>query len=276
MPDQENHAIRGDGELVNPRSAIVPIAKRVAPGRLAIIGTGFYVTRYGLFATAAHVLDCSIDSQGNFSTPTYVIHTVDDKTVHMRQIKQISRQEGSDVAIGHAQNFSDKFPTNPLLNLRARITTVIPRPGAPLVTYAYPENEILDFTSPSNTPKIVSDYFDGVLISVRSQFDNPLLPQIHMETSLEIRSGASGGPVFYDGKVVGINCRGWDFQGSEFEGDNLSYVLPFSEALSIEIPLIELAKESWEYRQIPVDKTGIRLSIQDLCSYGHIERVDNG
>src|SRR6266567_4241003 len=33
----------------------------------------------------------------------------------------------------------------PLMNLRAELSTELPMPGAPLVTYAYPENAILDF-----------------------------------------------------------------------------------------------------------------------------------
>jgi hypothetical protein len=274
MADVETpRAVRGDGADIDPRSGVIPIAKELCPGRLAIIGTGFYLTRYGLFGTAAHVLECLLDSNGEYTVPAYVIHSADEDTVHLRRILQITRQEQSDIAVGHAQNFSDRFPDDPLLNLRPRLMPITPPEGARLITYAYPENETLDFTAADATPIVESDYYEGVLLAVRSATENPLLPQVHFETSIEIRSGASGGPVFYEGNIVGVNCRGWDFRGSEFEGDELSSVIPISEALTLDVPVMELGERSWEYQQIPPARLGHPLTIAELGSFGHIEIV---
>ena len=44
------------GQDVHPGSGAIPILKDIEPGRLKIVGTGFFITRYGLFATARHVL----------------------------------------------------------------------------------------------------------------------------------------------------------------------------------------------------------------------------
>lgn len=270
---ESRRAVRGDGKDIDPRSGVVPIAKELSPGRLAIVGTGFYLTRYGLFGTAAHVLECLLDSNGEYRVPAYVIHNADENTVHLRRILQITKQERSDIAIGHAQNFSDRFPDDPLLNLRPHLMPITPPKGARLITYAYPENKILDFTAPDATPIVASDFYEGSLLAVRSATENPLLPQAHFETSIEIRSGASGGPVFYDGKIVGVNCRGWDFRGSEFEGDELSSVIPISEAFTLDVPIMELGERSWEYQQIPLDRLGQPLSIAELGTFGHIEVI---
>ena len=150
----------------------------------------------------------------------------------------------------------------------------LPGTGAQLITYAYPENEILDFATTDAAPTITSDYYEGELLCVCGPDENPLLPQRHVQTTIEIRSGASGGPVFHNGKIVGVNCRGWDFRGSEFEGDNLSSVIPITEFFKMEVPIIELGEASWEYQQIPAHRIGLPLTIAELGAYGHIEIVE--
>jgi len=42
-------------------------------------------------------------------------------------------------------------------------------------------------------------------------YEIPSIKFPHYETTIKIKSGASGGPVFHNGKVIGVNCRGWDF-----------------------------------------------------------------
>ncbi len=51
----KSRAFDGGGKNIDPGAAVIPIMKELERGRLAIIGTGFYISRYGLFLTAAHV-----------------------------------------------------------------------------------------------------------------------------------------------------------------------------------------------------------------------------
>ena len=151
----------GDGRPINPGVGVIPIMKEVARGKLEIIGTGFYVTRYGLFLTTRHVLEDLVDWKTQVVGVGYVCHLPDDHTVHLRRILRVSLLQPADLAIGQADNFLGKYPDNPLMNLRATLTTEIPAVGERLITYAYPENEVLDFTRKDHTPVIAADYFEG-------------------------------------------------------------------------------------------------------------------
>ena len=156
------------------------------------------------------------------------------------------------------------------MNLRATLTTEIPTVGEKLITYAYPENEILDFTRKDHTPVIAANYFEGNFLRYVADSENPFLPYPHFETSIEVRSGASGGPVFDSrGHVVGVNCRGWDFRGGEHEGDNLSSIVPIREVLQLELDLLQLPPVSWEHTQVPENRRGQLLTVKELAGYGH-------
>ena len=74
------------------------------------------------------------------------------------------------------------------------------------------------------------------------------------------KSGASGGPVFNQGRVVAINCRAWDFLD---EGDNLSYLTPIGYLLEMEIDLFMLPADSWEAKQSP-DGHNQPITVRDL------------
>ncbi|MGI8733911.1 MAG: S1 family peptidase [Pyrinomonadaceae bacterium] len=201
--------------------------KEIVRGKLKIIGTGFYVTRYGMFLTAKHVLDELIDNEGALPPVGLVLHMAGEDRVLLRGIFSIARHTEFDVGLGQADNFHDSHPNDPLMNLRGTLSTSVPPVGRPLVTYAYPENEVLDFISSEGNHAIRGDYYEGKFLEYVTTSDNPSIPYPHYSTSIEIRGGASGGLVFdYTGKIVGVNCRGWDFRGAEFEGSNLSSILP--------------------------------------------------
>ena len=88
--------------------------------------------------------------------------------------------------------------------------------------------------------------------------------------AIEIRSGASGGPVFDSrGRVIGVNSRGWDFRGSEQEGDNLSFIVPIRELLPLELEPLQVPPISWEDAQIPENRRGQILTVAELAKYGH-------
>ena len=53
------------GRPIFPAGVVLPGLEEVGPGQLRVVGTGFYMTRYGLFATAKHVLEdlCDPDTK---------------------------------------------------------------------------------------------------------------------------------------------------------------------------------------------------------------------
>jgi hypothetical protein len=269
--EPEYRARRGNGRPINPGDAVVPVLEQIAPGRLSVVGTGFYVTRYGLFITAAHVFDDLDWKSGTMGRPAYVCHLAGEDQVHLRRVLRVSKLDPVDLAIGQADNFLESFPHAPLENLGARLSVEVPKSASSLVTFAYPENALLDFTQQYVVPTIKGDYFAGKMLRLVKQSENPFLPYPHFETTIEIRSGASGGPVFDDrGRIIGVNCRSWDFRGSEHEGDNLSSVVPIGGALPLEFELTQLPPMSWECAQVPLARRGCALRFAELAAYGHV------
>ena len=260
----------GSGNEIRPTDGCVPILSKRGLGRLAVVGTGFWITRYGLFVTAAHVVNELISPSGKLEVG-YVLHLTPENKIHLRVVRGVTRLDKVDLAIGQAENYVEKFPQDPLTNRRAPLTTTVPAVGSRLVTYAYPENKILQFGDDGNPPIIRGDYFEGSLLRNVTKSEHPFVRYPHFETSIEVRSGASGGPVFDErGRVVGVNCRGWDFRGTEHEGDHLSIAVPLGALMPIDVPILQVPTGSWEERRIPEARRRNPLTVAELATYGHI------
>ncbi|MDQ3652661.1 MAG: serine protease [Acidobacteriota bacterium] len=249
--------------------------KEIEKGKLSIIGTGFYISRYGLFLTAKHVLEELVDYQRRTILRSFICHLEDDDEdvgkVYLRTIRYISLMNEVDLAVAQANNYNEEFPQSPLANLRATLTTEVPQIGSSLVTFAYPENKILDFTQSETTPEIKADFYEGLFLKHVTNSEHPFIPYPHYETSIQIKHGASGGPVFANGRVIGVNCRGWDFGEAEDDKNSLSYIIPVRELLSAQIDLVQLPEISWEYNQIPDSQRNKALTVAELVRFGHIE-----
>lgn len=265
-------ARRGDGLIIHPGDGIVPILKEVGEKNLRVIGTGFFITRYGLFLSAKHVLEEIADYKNKKIFPSFICQLVGKDFICLRPIRQITLHNFVDLGVGQADNFIEKFPNNPIMNLRGVLTTDVPSSGDRLITYAYPENSTLDFKDSCQIPIIKGDYFSGNFLKKVDKNHHPLIPYSHYETTIDIKSGASGGPVFdVYGRIIGVNCRGWDFRDSEYENNPLSSVIPINACLDIVLPIPQLPKLSWEYNQVPLIQRNSQLSISELTLLGHLE-----
>lgn len=264
----KSRATDGNGNPIDPKYGVFPILKELSKGRLLVVGTGFYLTRYGMFITAKHVVEELVDWKKKEIGISFVCHVPNETEVHLRRIRNATLLDDFDLAICQADNFMDKVPERPLLNMRPGLSTKIPEPGESLITYAYPENETLDFTLDGNIPGIQCDFYRGKLLRYVSNSENPSIPYPHFETSIKLKSGSSGGPVFCGGYIIGVNCRGWDFSDEDNEDQNLSYIVPISHLLSVEVELHQLPNPSWERDQLKTKKE--KYSIRELSEFGHI------
>ena len=131
-------AKRGDGRLISATTGVFPILTELEKGQLQVIGTGFYITRYGLFLTARHVFDHIIEADAPSSQSLRIFHDTGE-TVHIRRVTRISYSNYADIALGEADNFLSKAPNNPLANIRPKLTLQVPREASKLITFAYPE-----------------------------------------------------------------------------------------------------------------------------------------
>lgn len=264
-------ALRGDGQIINPGDAIVPILREVGPKQLKVVGTGFYITRYGLVATAKHVVEDLRAGDSLTLDLSFALHLDGDNAIILRRLRKAHMLNAADVAVVQADNYVESFPTTALMNLRPRLSLRLLAEGEPLVTYAYPENRVLDFNVAGHTPEIRGDYFQGGFLRFVQDPEHPYLRFPYFESTVEVRSGASGGPVFdSSGAIIGVNCRGWDFRGGEHEGEQLSYLVPIAHILGLGIDPFMVPPNSWEAAQIPANERGQSLTVAALARYGHI------
>lgn len=175
-------AVTRDGTEIEPSAGIVPIMKEVEEDRYAVIGTGFYITRYGLFMTAAHVLSELVNwkEQEIARSRSFVCHLAGDNEVHLRRIVAITISNSVDLAIGQADNYKQKFPDNPLENVMTTFSAENPPVGAELVTYAYPENEILGFFTPRQSSSNRCRLLCGIALEKRRR----VRPSFHTLSAL--------------------------------------------------------------------------------------------
>jgi len=262
--------LRNDGQPIHPGDGVVLVMKEVAKKSLSIVGAGFYITRYGLFLTAKHVLEELAAENGASLLKAFVCHLSGDDKIYLRQIRRVHLLKKADIGIGQADNYLETAST-PLMNLLPTLSTEMPPEGSPLVTYAYPENEVLDFNDSDQIPSIRGNYFQGGFLRYVAQSEHPFLRFPYFETSVEVRSGASGGPIFdHCGRIIGVNCRGWDFQGAEHEGNSLSYIVPVEKMLEIEVDPFLVPPNSLEAQQLLSETKRQLLTGRTLARFGHV------
>jgi hypothetical protein len=260
-----------DGNPILPNRGVVPLLLEIGERRLSVIGTGFYVTRYGSVATAKHVVAEfveGLDQLGRVTRRGYVLHWQGESELILRGIRRYALSNVFDIAVAEAENFCEKYcASQALMNMRGRISLRQPPIGARLVTFGYPENATLDFND-DNQPRIQADYFEGRLLEYVDR--GPGIPYPHYRTSILMPHGTSGGPVFYNGSIVGINCRAWDF-GAEGGGEPLSSVVPIQHAFGLTVGVSAIPEGAWELQQIPIDRRAADLTLGELINCGVID-----
>ena len=268
----EGHkASLGDGREISATMGVVPILRELEVGKLQVIGTGFYITRYGLFLTARHVFDHIIKAADPSSHSLRILHDTGEG-LHIRHVTKFSFAHHADIAMGQADNFMAKFPDNPLINLRAKLTLEIPKPATKLVTFAYPRNRLLDFTDNNKPVKMFADRFEGEFVCVEepSKYDEHKIESY--QTTVPIEGGASGGPIFDEaGRVIALARSSMDFEGGEHEGATTSLVTPLRHGLPLGLENLLLPEKSWEFCVIPNNRRSDALTIRDLAKFGHVE-----
>jgi hypothetical protein len=275
MPMPPNSAPRsalGDGTPIHPSSTVVPVLREMAPRCFKVVGTACFITRYGLFVTARHVLqDLESPTKPGHLASALVLQFPTEDSYCPRRIMSGSYSNSADVAVAQASLSIEGGGR--IANPRARLSFDTPHPDERLVTFAYPENETMDFTSGDvNPPGLFGDFVQGRFRSHVEAMSRPFLREAHYETSVVIRAGASGCPLFNTaGALVGIGSRGWDFRGGEQEGDELSSVIPLRHLLAINDICLDLPSDSWELQQVPVHRRNHHLSFGELVAYGHVD-----
>jgi trypsin-like peptidase len=196
------------------------------------VGTAFFISNNGLFATAKHVL---VDSDGHALPNLYGLHaSLTENRIIVREVHKTVLHETADVAVAHLfdKQFAEegKQTRNKLLP----ITAAIPESGSRVVSWAFPRPQMRRHDT-GVALKIVGTAMEGVMEEWHPLGrDRVLLPGPCFRTNMVLAPGVSGGPVvFGDGSVFALNSTGYD-------GTELGYLSPVSAILSLTVENIRL------------------------------------
>lgn len=245
-------AVNKDGTICSPDESTFPILKQLENDCWQLIGTGFFITKNGIFLTAKHVLQDVLNA--NKQTHPIVAFLFPSQGIYQIRpiLKGFLNVEG-DVAAGIIQNKdpSGKLLYNPFYGLSCKEM----RAGDKIVTCAYPETKHSGFDI---TFRI--KFYNGEIQEYLSQGrDNVMLPNPCYHTSINILGGASGGPVFNsDGHVIGINSTG--FSSGDLDHSPISFISDIKACFNIILEGINL----------PCGNYIERCTIEDLYKLGHV------
>lgn len=219
-----------DENKVSRTDVIFPILKEIIKEEWEFIGTGFFIIKHGVFVSAKHVFMDVIDENKHQKYPIFILQKLPDKKVIKRYIIQCSTHESSDIGIGVLGQLNVDSTGELLENKIVTLTTIPPKIGETIVTYAFPrykKKKVDDGFEYLFMP----DFYDGKLeeyyINGR---DSSNLPAPCYRTTINIHGGASGGPVFSPaGHVFGVNSTSFSL------APDISFVSRINEILSLRL-----------------------------------------
>ncbi|RPJ19325.1 MAG: serine protease [Planctomycetaceae bacterium] len=210
---------------------IFPIVQADGPGPWYPIGTGFFIGPFGLFATAKHVL---FDREGNHLGSLVGAQLVyAESRIEMREIVKVSAHERADVAVGVLRQADDQAGTP---NTRLTLTERIPEPDSEVLSIAFPRGEAVGEPGKFRITVRTAAIKGRLSQHYPERRDSVMLPGRCYQTTMDIRGGASGGPVaFGDGSIFGINST-----GMESEDEQIGWVSSIADILDLPLNKVQL------------------------------------
>lgn len=222
------------GDEVDPKEAIFPILKTKKDGATQMLGTGFFVTRTGIFISAKHIFDEVIGDNIVYSSGLNIIQFSENNIFYVRPVRGCVVHGEADVAIGICAPMSHNVTKESLFNKVLTLSGAFPHLHEHVCTFAYPGTTVtqtaithVEFRAKFYAGKIEEYYPNGR--------DKVLLPYPCYRTSIVLHGGSSGGPVFgQNSNVIGVNSTGVEGE------DNISYVSRIQDVFDLQIPNVVL------------------------------------
>lgn len=240
------------GNSADPNEAIFPILAQEQDKSLSLVGTGFFISRDGIFITASHVLREAESESKKPGKPLVGLHFIGGSRYQIRQISFGFPAQNSDVCVGCFREMRNSR-NQKLLNKVLQLSRTNPTVGETIFTYAYPRTVV---QKDLRQVHINTNFYQGTITEeYPNGRDTILLPSKCYQTNMKIHGGASGGPVFNSaGYVVGINSTG-------YEGfDDISFISSIDDTLDIVLTNIRLGNS----------QNDSSISIKELIKHGHI------
>jgi S1-C subfamily serine protease len=211
------------------------------------VGTGFFINPTGWFVTAKHVL---LNNNDDVYEMIMGLQTLSTNTSVLRIVTHLSIHPTADIAIGKLGIARDgnaqevEYELTPIFNLSFKKLET----NDEIIAFGYPRTT-KEVDGRLVTFNFVGKWTKGFVQSFYPE-GSPLVRNKCYQTSMFLDTGTSGGPVFKNDLVVGINSSGWDIEGDE----PLSFITPIDLLLDL---------------QVAIDDTTI-LSVEDLIKLRYI------
>jgi len=194
------------------------------------IGTASFINGNGFFITAKHIFEDELQADSLI----YVVQGLPDSGVCARPIKDLSIHQNADIAVG--------FCGRGLNPLTARETTTPFAPhgrlsfktlqnGTELLSAGYPKGEFT-INGSLQTFNLKCNWNAGIVTNLHLNGFSLLRNKCY-QTNFHIPSGCSGGPIYDNGLLVGINSSSFDFEPGE---KPISFFTPVELALPLKLP----------------------------------------
>ncbi|KXJ57525.1 MAG: hypothetical protein AXW12_06285 [Thalassospira sp. Nap_22] len=241
--------VESNGDTTTTPKGIVPLAM-VNDGELSVIGTAFYISRYGILVTARHCID-EINSYGQVDG-VVIFHWLDSKKYALRPIVKAWSSHHADVAVLLALPMQKKENANPLPTDTVQVSIQRPPPGTEIVTYAFPNTKKSSLPNKGTKFAFSATHIEGrILDYFPSGRDKRMITWPVYRTDLQIQSGASGGPVFSEqGSVFAVNTSSIENNDEE---QPISYITPIDYILDASFDDLKLpgyAQTTWTMKEL--------------------------
>ncbi len=195
------------GPLPNPTGHTFPLLSHDANAQWRVIGTGFYINDTGFFVTARHVVEDVIRNEEQIASLA-ILHFRSESGLFgpseclLRPIQQCLVIQ-ADIALGVAATATNNLSGEVLNNWTWTLSWSLSPVGALVSTYAFPNHIIVE---DGHRMLFAPDAYMGQLQASGEYRDSVSLPFPLLQVDMRIHGAASGGPIFSDGHVVGVNC----------------------------------------------------------------------
>lgn len=208
-PHSEYGFERHGGELSEGAEYVFPLFKAGADGVSELVGTVFFINRHGVFCTAKHVIEDILDKDLNQTHSLYTCQLDSkQKKYWLRKVNTVSMHEVADIAVGVLDPVIEGDGI--LENGHLIINVTNPPVGAEVSTYAHPQTSVENGEAGPRIYVAAKDFAGRVVEHYSPIRDRIRMPYRCFQTSINVYGGASGGPVFYEGTVVGVNTSSFD------------------------------------------------------------------
>lgn len=235
MKDSDKYGFRtGAGRPVETCPAIFPIFKRPVGSEdpWEGVGTGFFVTDFGLFLTATHVLE-DLDPERE---EMIVLHAYpEERAYNPRPVIRGYARRGTDVAAGLVMPLATGSGDR-VWNVFMAVCAETPAVNDVVFSFGFPFTLVVPNAAPDLHFVALEPFWtDGIVQQhFRDGRDRVMQPGCCFETDLESYGGSSGAP------VMDRHGRAFGVISSSFDDGRPTYVSPIAEILELPVPAVGL------------------------------------